>query len=385
MDTTGNEEYNLRITKIYDYIRLLPDDYENGLQKLIIKTNKFADSVVEYFYPTGNYLFIGIILSIIKTKYCVSIALKYNINNKYIYPLFYKFCDLKKVNTYIFKQFKKKNYNIELLDILLKGLDDKQNRDNICTIFKIFYKAKNEENQLCKIINMLINYTNETSVIEIINLALESNIKNLIIYTKILLNNFNYNELKKNIDSNFLLELAKKQLYSEILLYCIENTKIILIIENYYKDIQQSILNNFNKKRNDCRNFCLYQNYFDELLCIGLIGNFTNNKNIFLDIFNFIKENIDNDTYKCKYFKGDKITAQSIYYSLSKNIKYGNLVKKDLTVYRNSILFKYSLLDKEYILSEVKLLFIKHLRNNIKKDKKNKIFYNLLIEKYQTI
>lgn len=381
---TEIDDIEKRIQKAYQCIQSSQhNDLNNELQEFILNENKFVDSCIYHLKNHDNNYHLSKILIAINSKYCVFSAIKNKLYSINLFVLYNNYSNLIEVKNFIFTYFYYDviNINFKYLKIFLENSQNKFNRSLLCKLYFKHHENSMFKKEIIKILIELAKFRKEDENVEkIFGHALkDTKIISIKQIAEICELNDDYHKIKYDIDRNFVIELAEKKDYSKLLLFCINKKKYFNIVESYHEEIQNVIMEKFQESRFDQPDFMLYQDYYDELLCISLIGKYTSDKIIFEKIYDFVNKNIYTDKYKGSYFKGDKMTANNIYYSLSKNKKYGNMIKKYNN--RNTIELGYTMICHEDLYLKLNNIYLQYLIKLYKKDENKKICV-LFFKKY---
>lgn len=422
LEFNGNESALERISdRIVDLMYNSFSNISRDLAKIgfILKSNYHVDNMIKIINDkNSSYVawYASRTLCHIATEYAVEQAVKNKITDAYIMPLYQRYIDRGDVIMLLINIVEENKY-IGAGYVRPKKLLNKQIKKNIndpivqAYLILCFNKKLNSDNYIahaCKpYLKLLRPVKNNPKVRAVFDTATRSNITELENNAKILDLNIDIKEVKRTLLDNILLMCVVEKKF-DVIAYIfhkyydpvnkrLRNKKMMYIAEfmSFHRYvIEDSFLKKRQKEESDKQDECYgltplggfsdhnFQNYYYELICLGLIAQFTDDADIYKDIENFFMKNLQRKN-KGLHFKGDEYTLKECKKFLNKNVFFGTKTKlSDETSYSN-IYSRFGLHRNDNIYQDYINIRIGCLLNLVSVSKGDEsLYYKLVISNY---
>ena len=375
------------------------------LTKNVPKDNEYVDEIIKYIIDDHSYKnwYAMQLLVSINTEYCVKKALENKLLDKHIMELYWNFSHLSEVKEYMKDCVIKSKYigdkpKYRPIDILFKEKNNTDAKYYLIDIYNYYLNQSYPSEGTCiSVLKQLKSHYTEPDVRKIYDYSINSGNICLVNKTKqILMHDYIGPELFKKINIKLINDYVDTNKFSHLLYFCKKNIKTDLItnVEHRVQNFINYVKSKFELRRADREDVCYglnplggfsdytYQDYFDALICLSLIGKHTKNELIFFLIYNFIDLYINTDRHKGKYFKGDHEVSLDLFHTLSKNLLFGQNIKEKND--KNSIYTRFKLHSNESTSHDVirdRILALIYF-HEISEDKDEKEYSRLEISNY---
>lgn len=275
-------------------------------------------------------------------------------------PLYEKFSDEREIKELLINAIRENKYigsckhiKYQPFNILSKHVAEPEILEFFCRDFYRQLGLGHGIHSIDKIMDLISPFYETSTLVQcVFYTALQFPDATLKHYAKQRLLKVNHTILKNKILERVIKTLLDKRQIGEVVLLnkTYDNSLISKYSESYYNAIIDEVKDKFEKFRRDEQDVCYgltplggfsdftYQDYFDDLLLLGIIAKYTQDETVFDEIHSFILKYIHTNKYKGKYFEGDENVAKDILSDLKLNTLYGDRVsifnKKNATLGR---------------------------------------------------